>query len=147
MPTEIVLGDSNPREGRISINDLQKITNDFVQTVTIGCTEDRVVEKIDVISIPVVIIQNLLDELTDEEKLQPGTNVNIRFGLTLPGQKDCLDEEKDVSNHLTVALLLEKAGTELNGVGDFVITAGFKEQDNGAGDALCCPVIKPGGGQ
>lgn len=141
MPTEIVSGPSNAQEGRININDLNQIIDDFDKSIALSFALNRPIKKISVVSVPVVIVQNLLDELTDEEKLN--SNLNIRFGVTLPDQNDCIDGVTDVSNHLTVALLLEKDGEELKSPGDSIITAGFKESGNGSAEFVCCPVIKP----
>ena len=62
----------------------------------------------------------------------------------MPSQKDCTDEIKDVSNHLTAVLIIERDKIEEDKVNDFVIVPGFKEFDSAITDDACCPVIHPG---
>lgn len=91
------------------------------------------------------MLKHLLDKAQKEDKELKDSNINIKFGVTLPNQKDCVDGITDVSNHLTAILVIEKKGFEKDEPGNFVIAPGFREFfDNPVRDGACCPVIKPG---
>ena len=139
MPTKIVSGPSNSQNGEINADDLKKISDDFEQSVNVTSTGEREIHKLNFVSIPVLLVEHLLGKLNGIDKFN--SNLIIRFGITLPGQTDCVDGVTDVSDHLTAVLLLEKNGQELSNVDDFIITPGFKEQGDGAANAACCPVI------
>ncbi|MEP7108536.1 MAG: hypothetical protein ABI760_11150 [Ferruginibacter sp.] len=146
MPTKIVSERSNPQNGKINQQDLKRIIQDFENFVDIGSTISRTFTKINSISIPLEIIESLINPviaLPDDERV--GATINLRFGITLPDQKDCNDADLDISNHLTVVLFLNRDGkTPSDQVGDFVITPGFKEfSAQGGEDGICCPLIHP----
>ena len=146
MPTKIVASKSNPKNGEINQQDLNRIISDFENFVDIKSTIARDFIKIETVTIPVPTMYNLLGLLTDAQKLK--SFVSIKFGITLPGQKDCTDGKTDVSNHLTVAVFIDRNGIDLKDqVGDFVITPAFREFSvQGTADGPCCPVIQPPGG-
>ncbi|MEO6547105.1 MAG: hypothetical protein ABIN94_03875 [Ferruginibacter sp.] len=141
MPTKIVSEKSNPKDGIINKQDLNRIIQDFENFVEIKSTIARNFQKVDLISIPVPILEHLLSILDPAEK--PGARVNIKMGICLPDQKDCTDGKTDISNYLTAVVFLSKNGnTLLDQVEDFIITPGFKEF-GGAAVGACCPLIHP----
>lgn len=147
MPVKIVKTKSKPKKGLINQHDLKRIIQDFENFVEIDSSISRVFKKINVVSIPALLIKHLLEKAQENDKDLDNSAINVKFGITLPDQKDCLKEELDVSNHLTVILVIEKKGIEMDEPGDFVIAPGFKEfSDSDIKDGACCPVIKPGGG-
>lgn len=156
MSTKIVnSGQSSPQDGAINQGDLAKIISDFENFVQLSSTDGRVITKIDYISIPLAVMygfiqdaQKLIAANGDIGALTPADfkriNINVRFGVTLPSQKDCQNPKKDISNHLTTALLIEKDGVELSSIGDSVIIPGFKANyrypgNDNIGDTACCP--------
>ncbi|MGN6435117.1 MAG: hypothetical protein ACTHMM_01240 [Agriterribacter sp.] len=171
MPTKIVITKSDPQRGLINQNDYKRIIQDFEDFVEIQSTVSRKFKKIKVVSIPAMTLQKFLN--IAKSKGDPdlrNTNINFKFGITLPNQKDCTDGTTDVSNHLTVVCVIEKIiignpGTpneyveldEINPECDcpdnkfdpandnYIIVPGFKEfTDPSMTDRVCCPVIKPG---
>ena len=142
MPTKIVSGRSNPQNGEISQQDLNRIVQDFENFVSIESTVARAFTKIDTISIPILILDRLLAKVSPAQR--PVSTIDIKFGITLPDQRECKDVANDISNHLTVVLMINRAGKEVqNQVDDFIITPGFKEFNEGANEAVCCPLITP----
>ena len=86
-------------------------------------------------------MEDLISKLDPAEKLN--SKLKIKFGITLPDQKDCKDVSKDISDHLTIVVFLSKGGIDLlDRVDDFVITPGFKEL-GGGNEGACCPLIHP----
>jgi hypothetical protein len=146
MPTIIVNTGSDPQKGQISSGDLQQITSEFQSKIQVNSQ----LTKMEEVFIPALIMQHLLAKIS-ADKLN-ASFIKIKFGFTLPNQKDCKDNTTDVSNRLSVVVMIEDEHEHSN-VGDFIITPGFKEFDesanggNGAVDApalmACCPVIKP----
>ncbi|MEO6733972.1 MAG: hypothetical protein ABIN01_22310 [Ferruginibacter sp.] len=144
MPTKIVSGRSIPQNGLINQQDMKRIIQDFENFVEVKSTCARQFTKIDTVSVPVLVLDHLLTQVTAAQRAT--STIDIKFGITLPNQKDCIDGVTEVSNHLTVVLLINRNGKELQDqVDDFVITPGFKEFNNGATDGICCPVIHPDG--
>ncbi len=142
MPTKIVASKSDPKQGLINQQDLRKITQDFEDFVEINTTISRAFKKINTVTIPLALVKHLLKPY--EDKIDDHLRMNIKFGITLPGQKDCETDKIDVSNHLTALLVIEEDGLEHDEINDFVIVAAFRENnENGNNDGPCCPVIKP----
>ena len=151
MPAKIVTTKSNPAHGEINQNDYKRIIQDFENFVEIESKIARQIKKINVVTIPALLLKHLLDKAKIHDSDLGQTHINIKFGVTLPDQKDCQRPFKDVSNHSTSVLVIEqptqssKEPIELDEPGNFVIVPGFKEFiENGQKDGACCPVIKPG---
>lgn len=143
MPTKIVTGRSNPQDGEINQFDLKRITQDFENFVEIKSTSARSFVKIDTITIPVPILDHLLDMISPTQR--ETSRIDIKFGITLPDQKQCTDGVTDASDHLTAVLFINRNGIELQDQpGNFIITPGFRESsNNGGAEGACCPVITP----
>jgi hypothetical protein len=62
---------------------------------------------------------------------------------------DCEKQEKSIADCLSIVVLLEKNGVELNSVGDIVITPGFRTQAPQGSPFnslnVCCPLQPPKG--
>jgi len=143
MPTKIIAGRSNTENGEINQQDLKRIIQDFENFADIKSTISREFLKVNTVSIPFHILNRLLEKVTPAQR--DATTIDIKFGITLPEQKQCDGDKLDVSDHLTVVVMINRGGSELQDqVDDFIITPGFKESsDGGLVDRACCPVITP----
>lgn len=152
MATKIVSTPSDPLNGEINVNDLNTIIGDFEDSTTLlTCPPPRQLTKTSFVAMKKEVLEALL------VNAQPGDYVSIRFGITLPGQLSCVNQTTDISNQLTVAILLAQKTTipdpqnpgqtidTINekmqpDVGNYVITAGFRNDQvvKFGGQTLCC---------
>lgn len=142
MSAKIVLSRSKPGDGDINQNDLRRIIQDYENFAKIESAVERKFEKVKSISIPKLVLKSLVDQALDSEF------INVKFGITLPDQKSCIDKKIDISNHLTIVMLIEEAnGVIKDQENDSVIVVGFKSKIIPQGiDKFCCgDPNKPGG--
>ena len=146
MPTKIVSAASNPAGAEINQADLQSISADFQKNILVSTTDSRKILKNEYVSIPLKSIKALIDMAAQLDNSKDDVFIRIKFGISLPGLKDCISGSTDISNELVTVALIEQAGVEKSNVGDYVLTPGFKSflgNNLAKGIYVCCPTQTP----
>lgn len=135
MPTKITNSVSNPSEGLISVSDVQKIINDYINVVEVSSNDpSRQIQKRYSFDINIDAINCLFEKAAGEKS----SDIRINLILNSPGQIDC-NGENNVGDFLSALICcVSTDGQNLLGNGNAVLVEGFKSHP----DFICEDKIK-----